>query len=577
MFHGLTRQRCCAFAYQYAVSHEKKIPASWTKNESAGFAWFSAFVKRRQNLALRLPEATSLARAISFNKFNVDLFFSNLETVFLRQHIPPHRIFNLDETGLTTAHKCKKVISQKGLKHVGQITSAERGILVTLCCCVNAAGQSLPPVYVFPRKHFKDHMLHGAPADALRLAVESGWMNSDLFVETFKHFLKFMNSSKDNPTLLVMDNHKSHLSIKTADIAKENGISIVTFPPHCSHRLQSLDLSVFGPLKSYYNSECSNWMLQNPGTPITIYQVAALSGKAYLRSLTPLNITSRFQKAGIFPFDKNTFADSDFLPAEVTNQTPIAKESGNAAASDQELQESCPDNADEGLPLSHQPVLLGSSLHASESSASSAPVTPRPTTSSVNRVTPEQVRPYPKALPRKSKSNRKRMKSAIITDSPVKQLLFKTRLPRPQTLSKKTKGKKQLKFLRRPDSESSSESEENILCNDTSEGSSEDFSSEENAPIVPRVGDYVIVVFNEKRILHYVGKIVSDKDEDGDFEISFLRRHAKGNGFVEPPVEDIHSVACTDIVSVLPFPCTGTTKRTGGIRKFSVDLSAYNL
>ena len=115
------------------------------------------------------------------------------------------------------------------------------------------------------------------------------------------------------------------------------------------------------------------------------------------------------------------------------------------------------------------------------------------------------------------------------------------------------------------------------MCNDTSEGSSEDFSSEENAPIVSRVGDYAIVVFNEKRILHYVGKIVSDKDEDGDLEISFLRLHAKGNGFVEPLVENIYSVACADIVSTLPFPCSGTTKRTDGIRKFSVDLSAYNL
>ena len=147
-----------------------------------------------------------------------------------------------------------------------------------------------------------------------------------------------------------MDNHKSHLSIKIADIAKENGISIVMFPPHCSHRLQPLDLSVFGPLKSFYSSECSNWMLQNPGTPITIYQVAALSGKAYLRSLTPLNITRGFQKAEIFPFDKNTFADNDLLPAEVTNQTPIAEESGDAAVSDQELQKSCPDNADVDLP-----------------------------------------------------------------------------------------------------------------------------------------------------------------------------------------------------------------------------------
>ena len=61
--------------------------------------------------------------------------------------------------------------------------------------------------------------------------------------------------------------------------------------------------------------------------------------------------------------------------------------------------------------------------------------------SSVNRVTPEQVRAYPQALPRKSKSNRKRMKSAIVTYSPVKQFLFERRLPRPQTLSQKKKKK----------------------------------------------------------------------------------------------------------------------------------------
>ncbi|KAH9642826.1 hypothetical protein HF086_012320 [Spodoptera exigua] len=37
-------------------------------------------------------------------------------------------------------------------------------------------------------------------------------MNSDLFVEAMKHFVKFTVSSKDNPSLLLMDNHEKIFS-----------------------------------------------------------------------------------------------------------------------------------------------------------------------------------------------------------------------------------------------------------------------------------------------------------------------------------------------------------------------------
>ena len=81
MFHCLTRGSCRRLAFAYAVANDKKIPPSWSKNKMAGSTWFSGFVRRNRQLALRLPEATSLARAISFNRHNVNLFFSNLEEV----------------------------------------------------------------------------------------------------------------------------------------------------------------------------------------------------------------------------------------------------------------------------------------------------------------------------------------------------------------------------------------------------------------------------------------------------------------------------------------------------------------
>ena len=49
---------------------------------------------------------------------------------------------------------------------------------------------------------------------------------------------------------MLLDNHDSHLSIEALDYFKENGVSVCSFPPYCSHKLKPLDRSVFGPFKN---------------------------------------------------------------------------------------------------------------------------------------------------------------------------------------------------------------------------------------------------------------------------------------------------------------------------------------
>jgi hypothetical protein len=60
-----------------------------------------------------------------------------------------------------------------------------------------------------------------------------------------------------------------------------------------------------------------------------------------------------------------------------------------------------------------------------------------------------------------------------------------------------------------------------------------------------------------------MGKIINQKDEDGDFEISYLKKSVKDPSRCVFPVEpDIASVAETDIAIVLPQPLiAGQTKR----------------
>ena len=130
---------------------------------------------------MRQPEATSLARAAAFNKVNVQKYFDLLQSLIQDFKIQGKDIYNL-------VQNVPKIITQKGQKQVAQITSRERGELVTLCGIISATGVALPPVLVFPRKKYHAEFLNGSPEGSLGLAAPSGWMNSALFAHVLQQF-----------------------------------------------------------------------------------------------------------------------------------------------------------------------------------------------------------------------------------------------------------------------------------------------------------------------------------------------------------------------------------------------------
>ncbi|KAJ8944525.1 hypothetical protein NQ314_009464 [Rhamnusium bicolor] len=265
------------------------------------------------------PEDTSLARSTSFNKETVAAYKSALA----KGKFEPSRIYNVDETGITTVQQPPKILTPKEVKQIGGMTSAERGVLVTMICCINAAGNTVPPLLVFPLANFKNHMLKGAPVGAIGAANKSGWSNEDVFFKYLQHFISHVKPTIEDKVILLLDNHESHVSIPTIDLANRSGVILVTFHPHTSHRMQPPDVCVYGPFKTYYSSAVSNWMNTpgNAGKPITIYDVAELANTAYLKAFTPSNITKGFQVSGLYPLNSDIFGEQDFLPSNVTDRT----------------------------------------------------------------------------------------------------------------------------------------------------------------------------------------------------------------------------------------------------------------
>jgi len=174
MNYGLTLKDARALTFELAKTNNLVVPDNWHTHKMAGRDWITAFLDHHL-LSLRKPEGCSLARNNAFNKDNVNTFFSNLENVYKKYPslTDGTRIYNLDETGLTTVGNTGRIIAQTGERQVAQVRTAELGSLVTACYIVSAAGMSLPPVTIFLRKNFIPRVTIGAPTGTLELATKS--------------------------------------------------------------------------------------------------------------------------------------------------------------------------------------------------------------------------------------------------------------------------------------------------------------------------------------------------------------------------------------------------------------------
>jgi hypothetical protein len=122
-----------------------------------------------------------------------------------------------------------------------------------------------------------------------------------------EHFIKHTRVKKHGSVLLLLDNHQSHLAVKVLNIAKENGVVLLSFPPHTSHKLQPSDRSVYGPFKKSVNNASDAWLRSNPGRTLTIYDIPFIVEPIAANALTPKNIKSGFLVTEIWPFNRHFY------------------------------------------------------------------------------------------------------------------------------------------------------------------------------------------------------------------------------------------------------------------------------
>ena len=401
---------------------------------------------KKFNLSLRTPEATSLARIMAFNRQSINKFFDALRELKQTYSFSPNQIYNVDETGISTvATKNPKVLSPRGKRRVIKVSSAERGTNVTAVCCMNAAGNFVPPFLIFPRVRMQPAYMNNVPSGFFGVAHESGWMTSENFIKYLEHFIKYAVPTENNRLLLLMDNHASHVTLEAVNLCRQNFITLLGFPAHTSHRMQPLDVSLYGPLKTIYSRVCADFLSNNPGKVITLHDIASLFGKAYLKVATVSNAISGFKATGIEPFDSEIFTDADFEAAKTTEidldeRLPTLERLQVEPSTSRALAKVVVASNDNGfiMDASTSNIEDSETLPVDKTIPDASQLKPP---STPGKVKPKQeliigLPPMPKANV-KARRPRKKLPSLIISSTPVKEELERKKIDKREKEKKK--------------------------------------------------------------------------------------------------------------------------------------------
>ena len=280
--------------------------------------WFRGFLKKHEELTEREPELQDRSRNRMSNPTVMKQYFDLLGETINSLGLKPHQIYNCDETGWSGKEKSRqKVIAVKGHHSYQQALMSSGHVTAHLCIC--ADGRVLPTFIIFekslPHIDYKD----GVPGDWLFGHSESGYMDSVLFLAWFKQvFIPHCGSAR--PVLLILDNHDSHTTLDVIECAKENNIELLGLPPHTTHLLQPLDVSINGPLKAKFSSTAVQLGHVNKHQTINKARFPAILSHTIDEFCSPARVKDSFRKAGISPFNPDVIDKSQLTTTHTVTE-----------------------------------------------------------------------------------------------------------------------------------------------------------------------------------------------------------------------------------------------------------------
>lgn len=122
---------------------------------------------------------------------------------------------------------------------------------VTILVCVNAAGDTTPPLALWAFERIPEKVYRKKPTDWSYGKSPNGWMTSEVMYEYIcnEFYPYLVKKVIQFPVIIFLDGHASHISLPLSEFYVKHEIIVVCLPPNCTNYIQVLDVVYFRPVK----------------------------------------------------------------------------------------------------------------------------------------------------------------------------------------------------------------------------------------------------------------------------------------------------------------------------------------
>ncbi|KAE8188234.1 hypothetical protein CF336_g6238 [Tilletia laevis] len=267
------------------------VGAEWTKN----------FIKRHEELHFIKQKSRELSR-MTLDWSGVNWFFLKLRKVIEKHGILPDDIWNVDEAGFRVGIGGRQWIVTRCTSRDAHLAAETCRDSVTCIEAVSAAGQHIEAMVIMSAAQHSEAWVDNTLEDETLFVVSpNGYTDDIIALRWIKHFAnRTKNMTKGSRRLLIFDGHGSHCTKQFLSVCEENNIIPFSLPPHSSHVLQPLDVSVFQPYK-HWHREAVDAATRTGCTNFTKTGFLAALNDIRIKALKPNTIKNGFRLTGIYP------------------------------------------------------------------------------------------------------------------------------------------------------------------------------------------------------------------------------------------------------------------------------------
>ena len=281
-----------------------------------GKQWPTRFLKKYDDqLTARYTTGIDSQRKRADSAYKYSLYFELMAKKLKEYDIRPEDMYNMDEKGflIGVLSKGKRIFSRSKLERGGfkQRLQDENREWITTIACISADGSFLSPglIYQAVSGNIQDSWLQvftPGHHTCFLASTSSGWTNDDIGYAWLTNIFDRETKEKSQRRwrLLILDGHGSHITMKFINFCDENKILLAIYPPHSTHTLQPLDVSIFGPLSTAYSAELEQFLHDCQGIGhVTKRDFFQLFWPAWNTALSKENIESAWNSVGLHPWN----------------------------------------------------------------------------------------------------------------------------------------------------------------------------------------------------------------------------------------------------------------------------------